>query len=138
MNQRSHGKVSTKPASELPDLFPFSKVATTLLLTVALLVALFLFYFFPDIDRAAAALFFDETACGSARPAGSVCGFFPVGEMAPMKALRQRGGVNWRSTSNSAGRSTTTRLRSGVRPRRGTSTTTRCPTASRSSAASGK
>lgn len=89
MNQRSHGKVSTKPASELPDLFPFSKVATTLLLTAALLVALFLFYFFPDIDRAAAALFFDETACGSARPAGSVCGFFPIGEMAPMKALRQ-------------------------------------------------
>ncbi|BCH33800.1 hypothetical protein MesoLjLc_57300 [Mesorhizobium sp. L-8-10] len=89
MSQRTHGKVSMKPASDLPDLSPFSDVTTALLLTVALLAALLAFHFFPGVDRAAAALFFDETACGSAKSAGSVCGFFPAGEMAPMRALRQ-------------------------------------------------
>lgn len=89
MIKHIHGTVSTEPASELPGLSPYSRVAMAMILGAALLTALLVFRFFPGIDRAAAALFFNKTNCASTIPASAVCGSFPIGEMAPMKALRQ-------------------------------------------------
>lgn len=89
MKKRIHGMASKEPARRLPDLAPFSQVSTAMLLTMALLAALLVFYLFPEIDRSAAEIFFGERNCSSVAPAGAVCGFFPISEMAPMKALRQ-------------------------------------------------
>lgn len=89
MHQASNGKTNTKPAGDLPSLAPFSDVATAALLGSALAIALVLFHRYPGVDRAISSLFFVEMPCGPGKPAGSVCGRFPLGESAPLMALRQ-------------------------------------------------
>lgn len=75
--------------AELPNLSPFSGLATLMLLSALLAVAVVVFHRFPVIDRTAAAWFFVESACGPGKPARSVCGDFPLRHNRLFMALRQ-------------------------------------------------
>jgi membrane-associated phospholipid phosphatase len=89
MDQRTDRRTATMPAGDLPSLAPFSDVATATLLAAVLVVALVVFHRFPGIDRAVSSLFFVDLPCDSGKPAGFICGSFPLGENASLKAVRQ-------------------------------------------------